>query len=334
MVEGGSMPSGLTHMIISRQVMDDVANSGNLDVHALLTNLIGPYILGCVSPDLPYMTLMDANIFTHRKIVADDLHYKKTNQVPLQGLQHAKRLAESGNDEEARVLFSFYAGYCSHLIADGIIHPFVRDKVGDYKVAATDHRILEMKLDVLVAERLLGLDANKISFHEELDWIKDCKSKDVLFKSFSEMIKSVHGHDVKPDEIKSWINVMDFVFDTVTGHFPVWYQKLLGDNGAALQDFNTLRKSSGEILNLKLPVDAEKHGLKENYLRKENVNFFEDVLPKYRDYFSKFVAKAYDHVFNDGPDIDYLLPEIDLDTGRLIAKSGLENKPGILEVTV
>ncbi len=29
-------------------------------------------------------------------------------------------------------MFTFFLGYISHVLADGIIHPFVRDKVGEY----------------------------------------------------------------------------------------------------------------------------------------------------------------------------------------------------------
>ncbi|MAF79233.1 MAG: hypothetical protein CME60_13810, partial [Halobacteriovoraceae bacterium] len=46
--------------------------------------------------------------------------------------------------------FSFFLGFASHVVADGVIHPFVRDKVGDYDNNATEHRLLEMRLDVIL----------------------------------------------------------------------------------------------------------------------------------------------------------------------------------------
>src|SRR5690349_11961144 len=109
------MPSGITHMMISRKALDRITEQKNGDVHALLQSYRGPFIAGCVAPDLPYMTLTDLNPFSSRKVIADSMHYSNTNQVPLLGLKEARDFAQSGQKEKAEALFSFYIGYCSHL---------------------------------------------------------------------------------------------------------------------------------------------------------------------------------------------------------------------------
>lgn len=325
------MPSGLTHMMLSRKSLDELSDI-NDDASSVLDSQRGPFIMGSVAPDLPYMTLMDVNVFTNRKNIADDLHYQKTNLIPLNGLKFAKDLYHKGNLDEARSIYAFYSGFSSHVIADGIIHPYVRDSVGDYEVAKDPHRALEMKLDVFIAEHFFKANANEISFHEELSWMKDCANQSTIFDSFSSQLKTVHGHNVHSDEIKTWLKTMDMVFDIATGSFPQWYQNLMGNAGYALKDLETLRSEREKLCNLRMPIDAIKHNLKSNYMGKENVSFFDDVLPKYFNYYPNFLDKTYNYVFGDGKLPEELLPEINLDTGRLVANNDLTNKPAILEI--
>lgn len=241
------MPSGITHMIISIKAVDQMDHIKEDQLQMLIHNNRGAYIMGCVGPDLPYMTLMDVEVWKNRKEVADHLHYEKTNEVPLKGFAHAKKLFEEGKQDEADALFAFYLGYCSHVIADGIVHPFVRDMVGDYEVAATPHRVLEMKLDVLVAEHLFKKDVNQINFHDELEWRKEISSMPIIYSSFADIIKETYGHDVTAKEVSGWVDTMDFVFDFTTGNFPFWYQKLLGNKGLSHKDLSNVRAEKDSL---------------------------------------------------------------------------------------
>ncbi|MGE0631193.1 MAG: zinc dependent phospholipase C family protein [Pseudobdellovibrionaceae bacterium] len=322
------MPSGITHMMISQKTLDYIADE---DASNILQSERGPFMLGCVSPDLPYMTLLDTKVWENRKGIADDFHYKRTNEIPLEGLRLTKKYLQNNETNIANTLFAFYVGYASHIVADGIIHPYVRDKVGDYEVAATAHRTLEMKLDVLLADFFFDQEINNINFHDELSWIKDCANQEEIFKSFSSFIDSVYQTQVSPEEIKKWLSTMDMVFDITTGKFPFWYQKLLGDSGLAFNNVENILSEKEKLTTLTLPIDYKEKSLSTNYMQKEKVDFFEDVLPHYFSVFSRFILDAYSFVYADGPEDAIHLPPINLDTGRIIGQN-LENKPKFLEL--
>lgn len=325
------MPSGITHLVLSRFSLDRLDSFGESGRKARISIMsdLGPFYLGAVGPDLPYLSVADTQLFANQKEIADNLHYKKTNAVPLRGLLDAQQLALNGNIEKANVIFSFYVGYCSHLIADGLIHPYVRDKVGDYDVASGPHRILEMKLDVFVCRKLYGTDVNGTDIHDEINWMADCTFEDELYKHYADTINSIHGHNVDAGHVKRWKAAMDLVFELAEGEFPKWYRELLGDKGVTFKNYSDLKDEEEKVLNLGLPIDADKHQIKSNFLSKSQVNFFDDVLPKYFELYPKAVVSAYNYVFNNGTLDETLIPEIDLDTGRLLSNNTLSESPAL-----
>lgn len=326
------MPSGITHMMISKRALDNLADDHEGKISDLLQQQSGLYIAGCVAPDLPYMTMMDLNVFSKRTEIADSMHYDKTNAVPLMGLEIAKNEFEAGRKETADALFAFYIGYCSHVIADGVVHPYVRDQVGDYSVAAKQHRALEMKLDVFIARELLGAETNKISFHDEISWIKDATHLELVCNSFASALKTIYNHDVTGVEVRKWLDVMQMIFDLATGDFPLWYQGVMKDLGATFSDLTTIENERAKILFLEMPIDAGPKGLPTNYMGVEKVDFFKDVLPKYFELYHHLQIKAYQYVFENGPSPDSLLPAMNLDTGRLLASESLTSKPALYRV--
>jgi hypothetical protein len=112
-------------------------------------------------------------------------------------------------------------------MADGLIHPYVRDKVGDYDVAKNEHRILEMKLDVFVARKFMDTEVNGIDFQDELDWIEDCKFKTEIFSSYSDLLNGNYGCMLNSEHVQHWVSAMQRVFSLAGGDFPKWYRELL-----------------------------------------------------------------------------------------------------------
>ena len=99
------------------------------NVLAASTNFIQ---VGAIAPDLQYASTTDGDFFfSTQNDLADKFHYVDTNEVPLRALRMLKSRKSELSKKTIRYMFSFYIGYISHLIADGIFHPFVRDKVGD-----------------------------------------------------------------------------------------------------------------------------------------------------------------------------------------------------------
>lgn len=321
------MPSGITHILLSRIVLDNIADEKGGAILALLNREKGAFLLGSVAPDLPYLSTADADIFSSETEIADELHVSHTNVVPLQGLLQAKQQMEQKNIKLAEALFAFYLGYCSHFTADGMIHPYVRDKVGDYNDAKTAHRILEMKLDVFVANKFMDTEVNGVGFQEELDWIEDCEFKTEIFESYSDLLNGTYGCETDSDQVQGWVSAMQSVFSLAEGEFPKWYRKLLGDPGLVFRDYGDLLGEEAACTLLQKPIDAEKLGLVSNFMGKENVHFFDDVTEGYFDRFPLIIKKAYEAVFEGAGNISTLLPEINFDNGRLVADNRLSEKP-------
>lgn len=321
------MPSGITHMLLSHTVLDNIANVKGGAVLALLKRETGAFLLGSVAPDLPYLSIADSQLLSNQKKVADDLHYRRTNMVPFQGLLQARKQVELNKKDLSEALFAFYLGYCSHFMADGLIHPYVRDKVGDYNVAKKAHRILEMKLDVFVAHEFMDTQVNGIDFQDELDWIEDCAFKAEVYESYSSLLNTIYGYQLNAEDVRRWVSAMQRVFSCAEGEFPWWYRELMGDPGFAFKNYEDLKEEKTACLSLQKPIDVQKHGLSSNFSGKPNVWFFGDVTKGFFDRFPNVIVKSYEMVFEGATDILTLLPAIDFDTGRLEANNLLSEKP-------
>ena len=320
------MPAGITHMTLSRISLDYLKSKEGKAAKYLLNDLIGPYLLGSVGPDLPYMGNFDNNPWSNNNSVADSLHYHSTNKVPLRGLELARRASKKGDIDLAEARFAFFLGYCSHLIADGIVHPYVRDYVGDYAVAKTEHRTLEMKLDVLMARKFLGVESNGVSLQDDLEYIVDCERIEEVFEDFRLLINEIHGSNLPKGKVSELAVGMQRALDFAEG-IPQWYGSFLGEKGLAYMDYKDISKEEQKLTNIGLPIDAKEKGLNTNFTGKETVNFFNDVVPHFFQIFPKVIEAAYAYVFEDGPEITDLLPEINFDTGRLVSNDDLKLTP-------
>lgn len=102
--------------------------------------------LGAVSPDYPYLALMDKP----QNKWADLMHYEKSGGVIRAAVRHIVELPPEERDKA----FAWLCGYTAHVIADITIHPVVERKVGPYEENKAAHRICEMNQDAYIWQRL------------------------------------------------------------------------------------------------------------------------------------------------------------------------------------
>jgi hypothetical protein len=317
------MASGLTHILLTKKLQDYLPESTRLrDIFALGSDFL---LVGAVGPDLPYASVADNYFFRNESLLADKFHYEKTNQIPLLALQELKNKRERLDEKTHYYLFSFFLGYISHVFADGIIHPFVRDKVGNYAENQAEHRSLEMQLDVLFMEEFtkdsgMPLELNYTNIHDELENLKDYKEAVMVVRTFSKLIKKVYLEKYSVETILEWINGLHRLFEFAEGEHPKFYRVIQANT------FFFKNKSdidSEKALILKRPKDRDK-----NFLNANQISFIDDCIPQYYKKFIPLAEKVYNFVYEDGPTLTEMdIPPIDLDTGRLIKQDNLNFVP-------
>lgn len=320
------MASGITHILLMKDIS---SHSLSRNLRMTLDASRDFLQVGAVGPDLPYASIADNKFFSTQSDLADDFHYKKTNQLPLLAFNYIRFHKDEYSKEELRAVFSFFLGFVSHIIADGIIHPYVRDKVGDYKQHQNEHRVLEMQLDVLLIHYLtIGtgrpIELNNSNIHREIKNFNPVTYPEVnkILSLFCSLIGELYNKSVETNEILGWVNGLYRMFDIAEGRHPRIYGVFFDD--FLFSDYNELRAKKEDLLVLRRPIDRT-----ENFLRKPSLHYYDDVLPKFYERFLPFAEKAYNFIYNDGLPIDNTdIADIDLDTGRpLIAHNDLNLIP-------
>ncbi len=328
------MASGITHILLMRNLSNELPDG---DLKMNLASGIDFLQVGAIAPDLPYASIADNDFFlTTQSDLADKFHYEKTNEVPLQAINEIVKNKSILTKKELRYSYCFFLGYISHLIADGIIHPFVRDKVGNYKENKTAHRVLEMQLDVLFFHHLtIGtgkpIQLNYAKLHEELMNLNENNypgTKKVI-DLFSKQIKDVYDLDYNTDVILGWVQGLYRMFNVAAGEHPAIYHDIGFINDFLFDDYQELLSKYDPILTLEKPKDRA-----ENFLRRDRIHFFEDIIPHYYKTFIPIAQKTFEFVYKNGSSltIDDISP-IDLDTGRMIAENNLDVVPKYWSLT-
>ena len=92
--------------------------------------------LGAVSPDLPYLDLLQSN----SKGWANVMHYWKTADIVRAGVSwFAARNVEAGDPEALRALAWFF-GYSAHVATDPTVHPVLAASGFAYATNPSGHR--------------------------------------------------------------------------------------------------------------------------------------------------------------------------------------------------
>jgi len=316
------MASGLSHILLTKRLQDELLDGKLKNILAFAADSLQ---VGSVAPDLPYASIADNAIFSNESELADYFHYKRTNEIPLQALQKLKVLNGTIDKALHYHMFSFFLGYISHVLADGIIHPFVRDKVGEYEENQAAHRCLEMQLDVLFFEELtkksgLGVELNYTNVHKQIkDFIQiDDEIKIVEF--FSELIEAVYNQRYSAATINGWIEGLFRMFEVAEGDHPKFY-RVLESNSFTFRNIEDIDRNKATVLCK--PKDRES-----NFLKVDVIDFFNDCIPQYYKCFVHVAQKAYSFVFENGIELTKDdIPCINLDTGRLADNNDLNEIP-------
>ena len=314
------MASGITHILLMKNLQKELPIGAIKRKLAQARDILQ---VGAIAPDLPYASIADNDfILKNDSELADLFHYEKTNELPLKAFFYIKEIKNDLTKTEVNFLFAFFIGYVSHLIADGIIHPYVRDKVGDYAQNKTAHRVLEMQIDVLLFEYLTKhsgkpLNLNYTNLHEELANFEQetYPQTSLVIKTFSNLIKDVYNYDCSVNDLFGWVKAIYRMFAVAEGDHPTIYKNIPFIKPFLFSDLDELKGRNEEILILTKPKDRDV-----NFLKKNKIDFFDDCLPMFYEKFIPVLNKAFEFVFRDGPELtDADIKSIDLDTGRDLA---------------
>jgi hypothetical protein len=315
------MASGITHILLMKNLQNIIAEG---DLKQTLAAERDYLQVGAVAPDLPYASIADDDFFlTSQSELADKFHYVKTNEIPLKALVEIQKIKNQLTSKELRAYFSFFIGYLSHVMADGIIHPFVRDKVGNYHENQTAHRVLEMQLDVLFCNHLTmnsgsPLEFNNTNIHDELKNLSSdlYPEKGKIIGLFSRLIKEVYSESYDTSLILGWVNGLHRMFGAAEG-VPKIYREIPFINNFTFSDYNDLRSKYDDILTLKTKKEGG-----DNFAKKDHIHFFDDVVPHFYERFLPVAQKAYDYIYSNGTMLtENDISGIDLDTGRVLAQN-------------
>lgn len=160
--------------------------------------------LGCVSPDYPYLSIMDSDA----EKWADLMHYKNTGEMIYKGIEYIR---DNLVGDEQKKAFSWLLGYVAHVVTDVTIHPVVQLKVGDYAQNKTAHRRCEMNQDAYIFPRL---NHGGVGISEHLDsGIKMCSDKlnfnkmdSTILSVWHYMLSNCHEEEFKNNapDINKW----------------------------------------------------------------------------------------------------------------------------------
>jgi Zinc dependent phospholipase C len=111
--------------------------------------------LGCVSPDYPSVDVLQL----FQPAWADRMHYEHTGDLVRRMIQRLLQLKGQGMDKpEFAMPFAWALGYIAHVTADLVVHPVVRNIVGDYAGHEPEHCHCEMIQDSYIYQKQTGED--------------------------------------------------------------------------------------------------------------------------------------------------------------------------------
>lgn len=314
------MAAANTHLILARMASEDTGIS-HVNLRFLLLEQLKYLQQGSIGPDLPYSQVLNPTN-SHQKI-ADKLHQDRTNELPIRAFNHIKGMPESVLKDQ---VFCWVLGYCSHIVADGIIHPFIRDKVGDYEQNKTTHREREMGIDVLLLDfvtRRSGLaqNLNYTAFHDQL---LDPLSEEFRHISglVAKLINEIYRENISHEDIEGWIRDIHGMLELAEGEHSGLYYRFPGMEGIQFPDREQVLDRAEEYLILRKNEPKDRVV---NFLGRD-VHFFDDCVPMFFEVFGPLATKAYRHVYEGGPPLETAdFPEISLDTGRPLAVANGQN---------
>jgi len=114
--------------------------------------------MGAISPDYPYLNLLDLKKDSEH--LANAMHHKygtlTQRNILHVGVEYLRKVT---GDEQSKC-FSWFLGYTSHIVADVTCHPVTNLLVGDYEANQTAHRESELHQDVYIYTTKVGGDVH------------------------------------------------------------------------------------------------------------------------------------------------------------------------------
>ena len=164
------MPKEISHIYFSEEIQKGLRP----EIQTILEKHKNLYYYGSTSPDLFYYYLPLKKEFYELGTldIGKYIHDDKENMTPIY-----KLLEWAKNDENQRwLIFTFVAGYLTHVAADTIFHPYIYSITGHYynpdiklqKLAQRNHRIFETKMDQFILERIYKMSLKDFQLIKKL----------------------------------------------------------------------------------------------------------------------------------------------------------------------
>jgi len=285
--------------------------------------------IGSIAPDLPYASIVDNSFLENHSPIADLFHFAtggqdmdhSPNRIPLLGLERVKAISNQVSDKRALdALFWFVVGYSSHVIADGVCHPYVMDKVGRYEGPnKAEHRALEMGIDVLLLKHFTegsghAIEASYSGTDTSISGFNGLKHASFVLEHFAELVEAAYALSVTLDQIEGWVTGISRLFCMSTGKWPDWFRQLDETRPFVFRQIADLEGREDEYLVLMKPKFWDK-----TFRNGTSVHFLKDCLPRFNSLMKSFLNKAYAYVYGSGPQVTQDdLPAFSLDTGRAV----------------
>lgn len=300
------MPGGFAHLTLVNTMRTRVDGDDTIPVNVKIAT--ADYLnfceLGGVSPDYPYLDILDGDAASW----ADLMHYTRTGKMIHSGVE---RVAALTGAEQSKCL-AWLMGYAAHVTADVTVHPIVELKVGPYHGHEKEHRICEMHQDAYIYQRMaLG----KVGLSEHLDkennGIGAChrpgdehRIDASVFALWNGMLQDVHPapYSQKVPDIDDWHKNFIRAVDTI-------------EEGSALPDFaRQFAVDSG--LTYPEPDEVDRAEFIDALDTPEGSMTYDVIFDRARDNIAKVWGWIGSDVEAGGVDKVSAIGEWNLDTGR------------------
>lgn len=181
------MPAVITHELVAREAAELLSDP----LREQVFRARGYYFLGAQGPDLFFflrpLFKRESNLgkLLHRTHVCD---WFEAMLRALHGF--------AGEDFEA--CFSYALGFCSHLAADTVFHPFVYNFLKETDAPRDVHQEIESDWDAYFLRELDGRDARRHAFPFDLGGIAE---SGVLYRFVAETAADI-GYEVGPKDFR------------------------------------------------------------------------------------------------------------------------------------
>lgn len=212
------MPAGYAHITLVNELKVPRRLEGITDFPREAISALLKYAkfceLGAVSPDYPYLALLDDGA----KRWADTMHYDRTGEIIHAGL---RRLQVMKGRARAKSL-AWLLGYAAHVATDVSIHPVVEMKVGPYESNKTAHRVCELHQDAYIFQRM---NLGALGLSEYLDSgiaaCRDTSDPERLDRDIASlwrhMLREVHPAEfaANPPNVDKWHSGFNLAIDKI-----------------------------------------------------------------------------------------------------------------------